>query len=72
MARPSPDTPMSGAHAADIATEVEEMVTHLPPVMTEHGDPRVEALFETATEVPDKWGKAFVDFGARNEAAWKD
>jgi len=35
------------------------------------GDPRAEALFETAAEVLTGLQKAFVDFKARNEPAWR-
>lgn len=50
-----------------------------PPKLGEHlrqdvgkiGDPRAEALFETAAEVLAGLQKAFVDFKARNEPAWR-
>lgn len=59
------------AHTEALAGKLQELVEHVRHGVQEVSDPRAQALFETAAEVLTGLRKAFVDFGQRNEEAWK-
>ncbi len=58
-------------HTIKARQRLSELVEHLRQDVGKIGDPRAEALFETAAEVLTGLQKAFVDFKARNEPAWR-
>jgi len=58
-------------HTIKARQRLSELVEHLRQDVGKIGDPRAEALFETAAEVLTGLQKAFVDFEARDEPAWR-
>lgn len=58
-------------HTRQVKDRLDELITHLREDVGKVGDPRAEALFETAAEVLGGLGKAFADFERRNEPAWR-
>jgi hypothetical protein len=58
-------------HTSQIRARLSELITHLRQDVGKVGDPRAEALFETTAEVLAGLEKAYADFEARDEPAWR-
>lgn len=59
------------AHSENIRSGLNEMVDHLRKDISKVEDPKAKALFETSAEVLLGLIKAFKDFEAAEEEAWK-
>lgn len=57
-------------HTAAIAGKLGELVEHLHGDIDKVGEPRAQALFETAAEVLSGLRTAFVHYGEHKEKAW--
>jgi len=64
-----PEDPHVHTHAME--ARFREIVSHLRSDIQVIQDPGASALFETAAEVIGGLEKAFHDFDARNEPAWR-
>ena len=69
MAKPDVSDPR--AHTRKIEASLHEMASHLRGDVELIDDPRAKAMFETAAEVIGGLEKAFHDFDAKQEAAWR-
>ena len=58
-------------HTSQVRERLSELVTHLREDVGKVDDPRAEALFETTAEVLIGLEKAYADFEARDEPAWR-
>ncbi len=58
-------------HTANIRKEFKMLIEHLRGDVTKVDDPAAKALFETSAEVLIGLEKAFTDYEAKNEPAWK-
>ena len=58
-------------HATKIREQFEDIISHLREDITKLDDPREKALFEVSAEVITGLQKAFTDFEAGKEEAWK-
>jgi hypothetical protein len=58
-------------HTHQVEVKLDELIVQLRDDVGKVSDPRAEALFETAAEVLGGLRKAFVDFEAREEPAWR-
>ncbi len=58
-------------HIRQQAERLHETVRHLREDVTKVQDPKAQALFETAAEVLSGLEKAFRDYEAGTERAWK-
>lgn len=58
-------------HADELRDQLEATSRNARRIIPEIDDPRARALFETTAEVLDGLVKAFRDFGAGLEAAWR-
>ncbi|MGH3497718.1 MAG: hypothetical protein ACRDP1_09675 [Nocardioidaceae bacterium] len=58
-------------HTIKTRTRLTELAEHLRSDVTKVDDPRAKALFETAAEVLLGLERAFADFEAGTEAAWR-
>ncbi len=58
-------------HTRRFKVEMGRLVDDLRSDLGQVTDPRLQALLETAAEVIGGLAKAFGDFEARNEAAWR-
>lgn len=70
MTVPDHDSPDPRVHTAAVADKLQELVDHLRNDIPEVGEPRAQALFETAAEVLGGLRTAFLDYGQHNETAW--
>lgn len=59
------------AHSENIRSGLNEMVVHLRKDVLKVDEPKAKALFETSAEVLLGLIKAFKDFEAAKEEAWK-
>ena len=67
---PTPDkNPLH--HTQKVKSEMSKLVHHLREDVSKVTDPKAQALFETAAEVLLGLVKAFGDFEAKNEQAWR-
>ena len=58
-------------HTAKMKAELERLAGHMREDIAKVDDPRFKAMFETSAEVLGGIVKAFSDFEAKNEAAWR-
>lgn len=58
-------------HTMKTRTRLTELAEHLREDVGKVDEPRVKALFETAAEVLLGLEKAFADYEAREEKAWR-
>lgn len=58
-------------HTANIKQEFTMLIDHLRDDVKKVDDPSAKALFETAAEVLIGLNKAFSDYEAGNEPAWR-
>lgn len=58
-------------HTANIKKQFKMLIEHLREDVTKVDDPAAKALFETSAEVLIGLEKAFTDYEAKNEPAWK-
>jgi hypothetical protein len=58
-------------HTAQLGRALKELSDHLRRDVEKVDDPKAQALFETSAEVLDGLQKAYRDFEARREGAWK-
>ncbi|HUI15396.1 MAG TPA: hypothetical protein VL048_18205 [Xanthobacteraceae bacterium] len=58
-------------HVGKIAGRFQELIDHLRSDVRKIDDPRAKAMFETSAEVLGGLKKAFSDYEAKNEAAWR-
>jgi hypothetical protein len=58
-------------HASHIKRMLDETAHHARADVNKVQDPRARALFETTAEVLDGLKKAYDDFEAKSEAAWR-
>jgi hypothetical protein len=58
-------------HTANIKKEFKALVNHLREDVEKVDDPAAKALFETSAEVIIGLEKAFSDYEAKTEPAWK-
>lgn len=59
------------AHSENIRSGLNKIVDHLRKDVTRVDEPKAQALFETSAEVLLGLIKAFKDFEAAKEEAWK-
>ena len=58
-------------HTRKMQARLEELSEHLRADVTKVDEPQFRAMFETAAEVLDGLKKAFADYEAKAEAAWR-
>lgn len=58
-------------HTGQVRERLSELIAHLRQDVTKIDDPRAQALFETTAEVLAGLEKAYADFEARDEPAWR-
>jgi hypothetical protein len=58
-------------HTARLKTELEQLKQHLREDVSKVDDSKAKALFEVSAEVIEGLYKAFSDYEAKNEEAWK-
>ena len=58
-------------HTANIKKEFKMLIDHLREDVEKVNDPLAKALFETSAEVIGGLEKAFTDYEAKKEPAWK-
>jgi hypothetical protein len=59
-------------HTSQVRERLSELIAHLRQDVGKIDDPRAQALFETTAEVLTGLEKAYTDFEARDEPAWRD
>jgi hypothetical protein len=59
------------AHTANVRKEFGELIEHLRADINEIGEPKAQALFETAAEVISGLDTAFKHYEQKSENAWK-
>jgi len=59
-------------HTANIKQEFKTLINHLREDVGKVNDPAAKALFETSAEVLGGLEKAFSDYEAKNEPAWRN
>ncbi len=58
-------------HTANVRNMLNDVQQHLRQDIDKVNDPRAQALFETSAEVLQGLTKAFEDYDAKAEKAWK-
>jgi hypothetical protein len=58
-------------HTQKMKGELNALISHLREDVKKVDDPQFKAMFETSAEVLGGLVKAFSDYEAKNEAAWK-
>jgi len=58
-------------HTHNTEARFHEIASHLRSDIEQIDDPRAKAMFETAAEVIGGLEKAFYDFDAKQEPAWR-
>lgn len=58
-------------HVRHMRRRFEELIDHLRSDIETIDEPRCRAMFETSAEVLGGLNKAFHDYQAKNEAAWR-
>jgi len=58
-------------HTAHVKEQLSGLINHLHRDIPKLSDPKAKALFETTAEVLTGLEKAFSDYEAKNEPAWK-
>lgn len=69
MAKPDVKDPIH--HTQNMEARLHEIADHLREDIRVIEDPRAKAMFETAAEVIGGLEKAFHDFDAKQEPAWR-
>lgn len=64
------DSPDPAVHTTAVAEKLGELLDHLRGDVDKVGEPRAQALFETAAEVLAGLRTAFVHYGEHKETAW--
>lgn len=59
-------------HTRQVRERLSDLIAHLRQDVTKIDDPRAQALFETTAEALTGLEKAYADFEARDEPAWRD
>jgi hypothetical protein len=59
-------------HTFQLAAELEETITHLREDVQKVDEPQFKAMCETSAEVLQGLVKAFRDYDAGQEAAWRE
>ena len=71
MTRANDDSRDPRVYAAEIRTELDELVEHLRRDVEHVDEPRAQALFETSAEVLVGLTQAFKDYDAGRERAFR-
>jgi hypothetical protein len=58
-------------HTRKMRAELEATISHLRADIDKVDDPKFKAMFETSAEVLGGIAKAFSDYEAKNEPAWR-
>jgi hypothetical protein len=58
-------------HVKKMAGQLRELIDHLRSDIEKIDEPRCKAMFETSAEVLGGLKKAFEDYEAKNEPAWR-
>ncbi len=58
-------------HTQKMRAALQEIIDHLREDIEKVDEPQLKAMFETSAEVLGGLAKAFRDYEAKNEAAWR-